>query len=56
MTTEITLCPHGEIDKGKFIRVRCKYQKCVYLYWSPRTNSKKFYLKFFYFLEDIFVV
>lgn len=35
----------GKLDKGKFIKVRFKDQRGIYLYWSPRTSVKKFRLK-----------
>ena len=34
-----------QLDKGKFIKVRFKDQRGIYLYWSPKTLTKKFYLR-----------
>jgi len=36
----------GQTDKGQFIKVRFKDQRGIWLYWSPKTSSKKFYLRF----------
>ena len=42
----------GELDKGKYIKVRFKDQRGIYLYWSPRTSVKKFRLKFKFNYKD----
>ena len=34
------------LDKGKFIKVRFKDQRGIYLYWSPIKLKKKFYYRY----------
>ena len=36
----------GGLDKGKFIKVRFKDQRGIYLYWSPIKLKKKFYYRY----------